>query len=48
MTSPLDPIFAAFDISTAATAVGTALVAIVGVRLLFVGFKYVKSIMGKA
>lgn len=39
----MEALFTAVDISTLATKVSTILVALVGVSLLFVGYRYIKK-----
>lgn len=41
----LDNVFAAADVSTMATKVTTILVALIGVALLFLGYKYIRRSM---
>lgn len=42
----MEAIFTAADISTLATSVSTLLIAIVGIGLLYVGFRHVKRVLG--
>lgn len=44
----MEAILAAVDIGTVAVALGAVLVAGVGIRLLFVAYKFVKKAMGIA
>jgi len=44
----MEAILGAASIDTVATAIGALLVAGVGVRLLFVGYKFVKGALGRA
>jgi hypothetical protein len=41
-------LFTAVDVSGVSTNVSTLLIAFIGINLLFLGYKYVKRVMGKA
>jgi len=44
----MDALFTAVDITGVSTNVSTLLIAFIGVNLLFLGYKYVKRVMGRA
>jgi len=44
----MDALFNAVDITGVSTNVSTLLIAFIGVNLLFLGYKYVKRVMGRA
>jgi len=44
----MSALFEAVDLSTLASSVTTVLVAVVAVNMLFVGYKFVKKVLGKA
>ena len=41
-------LFTAVDVTTVSTNVSTILLAFIGINLLFLGYKYVKRVMGRA
>ena len=43
----MDALFTAVDVSTLSSNVQTILVSLVGVGLLFLGYKYVRKVMSK-
>jgi hypothetical protein len=44
----MDALFTAVDITGVSTNVSTLLIAFIGINLLFLGYKYVRRVMGKA
>ncbi len=44
----MDALFTAVDITGVSTNVSTLLIAFIGINLLFLGYKYVKRVMGRA
>lgn len=44
----MEALFTAVDITGVSTNVSTLLIAFIGVNLLFLGYKYVKRVMGRA
>jgi glycopeptide antibiotics resistance protein len=44
----MDALFTAVDITDVSTNVSTLLIAFIGINLLFLGYKYVRKVMGRA
>lgn len=43
----MDALFTAVDISGMSTNISTLLIAFVGINLIFLGYKYVRKVMGR-